>query len=499
MKPMGTITKYYPFIDAESKSILSSLMEDSSSFYDFVQRLCKAVLENEAPENLAYIAAVQAWWVRSVNSMKLIQEKYGDVPCIRPWGFVHRTAESDQIKSHDAVVESIDRAIESSLEGWMETELHLLHAFFHYPYYRDIPNLLEPVEKAEKLIATNPLLNCYEPLLDVFKGHIAAREGNAREALLVYERGRELAEKYDDTLYKYMNLCRSANILKSIDIQRSLALFEEIYVLVQDMDVPFLTAEILIDYALVLETMGEYDLAIASHLDSIQVGGLVDVTCLNMSRVYSTLGDGQEALSWVDRAFDCTATPEFQTLYLRKAWALVLLKKLKEAEQNLDTAYPYVMKLGSDMWLSEYYWTLGILEIARGDYLAALDVLEKALNIAQQHPRGITQNIVLLHLAQAEFAIEKASRTDAMNFIPGMWFNRLEEYAREKNLQGIRMQAELLKAEFYRNYGQLRDAYETLQQALVISDSPGVKTLRMRIKAKMREIDQLMRDEEMAS
>ena len=499
MKPMGTITKYYPFIDEESKSILSALMEDSSSYYDFVQRLCKAVLENEASENLAYVAAVQAWWVRSAKRMELIQEKYGDVPCIRPWGYVHRTAESDQIKSHDAVVESIDRAIESSLEDWTETELHLTHAFFHYPYYRDVPNLLEPVEKAEKLIATNPLLKCYEPLLDVFKGHIAAKEGNTREALLVYERGRELAEKYDDALYKYMNLCRSANVLKSIDIQRSLAAFEELYVLVQDMDVPALTAYVLNDYALALETMGEYDLAIASILDSIQVGGLVDTACLNISRVYSTLGDGQEALSWVDRAFDCAATREFQTLYLRKAWALVLLKRLKEAEQNLDTAYPYVMKLGSDMWLSEYYWALGILEIARGDYLAAIDVLEKALNIAQQHPRGITQNIVLLHLAQAEFALEKASRTGAMTFIPGMWLNRLEEYAREKNLQGIRMQAELLKAEFYLDYGQLRDAYETLQQALVISNSPGVKTLRKRINTRMKEIAHQLHDEELSS
>jgi hypothetical protein len=47
MKPMGTITKYYPFIDEETKSILNSLMEESSSYFDFVQRLCDVVLENE--------------------------------------------------------------------------------------------------------------------------------------------------------------------------------------------------------------------------------------------------------------------------------------------------------------------------------------------------------------------------------------------------------------------------------------------------------------------
>jgi len=61
LRPMGTITKYYPFIDEETKSILNSLMDESSSYYDFVQRLCEVVLEKEVPVNLAYLAAVQAW------------------------------------------------------------------------------------------------------------------------------------------------------------------------------------------------------------------------------------------------------------------------------------------------------------------------------------------------------------------------------------------------------------------------------------------------------
>ena len=62
VEPLGTITKYYKFIDEETKTILDSLMDESSSYFDFVRRLCDVVLENEVPVNLAYIAAVQAWW-----------------------------------------------------------------------------------------------------------------------------------------------------------------------------------------------------------------------------------------------------------------------------------------------------------------------------------------------------------------------------------------------------------------------------------------------------
>jgi len=133
LKPMGTITKYYPFIDEESKSVLSSLMDESSSYYDFAQRLCEVVRENDVPTNLAYIAAVQAWWCRLEDEMGLINQKFKDVPHIVPWGNIHASLERDQKRSHDAIVRSIEQLVEESADDWILTELHLLHAHFHWP------------------------------------------------------------------------------------------------------------------------------------------------------------------------------------------------------------------------------------------------------------------------------------------------------------------------------------------------------------------------------
>ncbi|MHA2600821.1 MAG: hypothetical protein AM324_001645 [Candidatus Thorarchaeota archaeon SMTZ1-83] len=53
MKPLGTITKYYPFIDEDLKAILNSLMDVSRSYYDLVQRLCTFVLASDVPDELA--------------------------------------------------------------------------------------------------------------------------------------------------------------------------------------------------------------------------------------------------------------------------------------------------------------------------------------------------------------------------------------------------------------------------------------------------------------
>ncbi len=499
MKSMGTITKYYPFIDEETKSVLNSLMDESSSYYDFVQRLCEVVLENEVPVNLAYLAAVHAWWCRIEESMSLIQEKYKDVPCIRPWGYAHQTAESDQVRYHDDVVEAIDKAIDTSLDDWMVTELHLLHTSFHWPYHGDIPSLLEPLEKAKSLTEANPLLNCFEPLICTFKGLAKRREVDIKGYLVVSQRGRELAEAHDDSLYKYMNLLDQANFLTHVNIQKSLARFEELYNFVQDLEVPYLVAEVLNDSALVFETAGEYDLAISSHLEAIKILGLDETCCQLLSRIYATLGDGQQALEWANMGFEYAGHLEFSTLYLRKAWALALLNRLEEAERNLDTAHPLIMKTGSEIRLGRYYHISGVIELVRCDYLAALNFLEKAQEISERIPRGIDQNCALLELVRAELLLANQSTDITKSVTSGMWLSRLQKYAIERDLPGIRMQAAILKSEFYQKHSQLKDAQATLQDALKITDSLGVATLRKRISDRIHEINRIMRDEELVS
>ncbi len=501
MKPLGTITKYYPFIDEETKSTLDSLMEESSSYYDFVQRLCNEVLENEVPVNLAYLAAVQAWWCRTEETMKLIQEKFKDVPCIRPWGYVHGEAESDQVRYHDDVVESIEKALDTSLEDWIEIELHLLHTFFHYPLHTDIPSLVQPLEKAKSLADANPLLKCFEPLFCVFEGWIKRQEGDPKDALVVYQRGQELATFYDDSLYKYRNLDSQAGTLKIFNIQESIARYEDLYDLVQDLEVPYLEGEVLNGSALAFETAGEYDLAISSNIEGIKLPGKSGTvtTYLILSRIYAILGEGQQALEWANRGFEDAGHIEFPTLYLRKAWALALLNRLDDAERNLDTAYSLLIKSGSEYPLEHYYQISGVVERVRGDFLAARDFLEKAQEISERMQYVVFQNAELLELARVELLLADQSTDSSKGVAPGKWLSKLEKYATERDLPGIRMYAALFKSEFYQNHGQLKDAHATLLDALNITDSLGVKTLRKKIMTRIRELNQLLRDAEIST
>ena len=496
---MGTITKYYPFIDEASKSVLNSLMEDSDNYYAFVQRLCETVIDNKAPINLAYLAAVHAWWTRKLESMKLIREKYIDVPSIIPWGYPLTSAASDQVEYHDNVIESIEKAIAQSLERWMEIELHLLHTNFHWPLVGDMLSYLEPLEKAEKLLESNPSLKCFESLIYGFRGWSKSMETDFKDALNYYQKGKELTQVYNDPLYRYMILLNEAITVSASNIQEAIVIYEELYNLAQDLDVPYFIAEVLNDSSLSYEAAGEYDIAISCHLETIKIWGGGDTPCLLLSRIYSKLGDGQQALKWANKAFDFAGHLEFPQLYLYKAWASVLLDRLEEAQSNLDTAHSLILKSGHETRLGRYYLISGVLEFARGDYLASQDFLEKSQEIFERYPFGSNQTAALLELARLEIAFDKKSPDNKRSISPGKWLCKLEKFSEEKELLGVRMQAALLKSVFYEIHGQLKDASAVLVDALQITDSPGVNTLRKKIGTRLKEIEQLIQDGEMVS
>ncbi len=499
MKPIGTITKYYPFIDEESQSILNSLMDGSSNYYDFVQRLCKVVLENKVPLVLVFIAAVQAWWTRAEESVKLIQEKYKDEPCIRPWGYVIKSSVSDQAQYHDSIVAAIDKALDTTLADWMEVELHFIHSYLHYPTFGDVPSLLEPLERAKSLIESNPSLACFQPLILMFEGCVQGMEEYRKDSIDTHKRGLELARNNDDKLYTYLNLEPLAGVMVNFDVQESLDLFQEMYDLAQDLDIPYMIGEALYDSSIAFGFAGEYDLQISSIEECIKILGGDDSDWMELSWTYAELGDGQMALEWANQAFENVGHIEYPRLYLAKAWALALLNRVEEAEHNLDTAYSLILKTGKEYPLGIYYHIAGVIELARGDYEAALDLLEKSEEIIERIAIILYQNNVLLDLARAEILLAGQSKGSTIGITPGKWLSKLERHALERNLPGIRMYAALLKSEFYQNHDQLKNALTVLTDALHITDSPGVTTLRKRIIAKTQEIEKHLHDEEIVS
>jgi hypothetical protein len=66
---------------------------------------------------------------------------------------------------------------------------------------------------------------------------------------------------------------------------------------------------------------------------------------------------------------------------------------------------------------------------------------------------------------------------------------RLRKHAHEKNFKGIMMEHALLKAEYQTLIDEHEAAKQTLSDALEITDSLTVKTLRKRIENKLKELE----------
>ena len=503
MKPMGTITKYYPFIDEESKLILNSLMDETSNYYEFVQKLCEVALNNDVPVNLAYLATMQAWWCRMRSTIVLLEEKYGDVPWIKPWLHVVDSGERDQALAHDTVTRYINEALETSVDDWIEADLHILHAFFHHPF-GEVISLYEPLEKVKTLIDTHPHLGCFESVLYAFEGIAKTREREIKKALEGLQKGKALAEYHDDALYLYMNMLQEGVILTNVNVHEATSVFEDLYELVQNLQVPAFFTEILNDSSLLYETMGEFDLVISCHhemMKILEVGDrrISDTTFIILARAYATLGDGEKSLEWISRGIEDSGQFEGALMLIFKAWALALVNRIDDAEKALETAYPLVIKAGFERHLADYYHVSGVIEQKKSNFLDALNMLEKAWGIANKVWGGTSKNRALLDLAQVENLITFQSKNGTKVAAPGKWLSFLEEYACDQDLPGIKMYAALLKSEFYQNLGQLKDALAILQDALTITDSLGVQTLRRKITSRLTEINQLLQDEEMVS
>lgn len=494
VKTFGAITKYYPFIEDETKSLLDTLMEESDSYFDFVQQLSKYVLEKEVPVNLVYIAAVNAWWCRIESTIQSIQETHKHLHCIRPWGYPHANM-TLLMKLHDSVVEAIEKARSANVEDWMEVELHLLHSYFHYPYHGDIPSLLQPLTKARELLDVNPLLKCFEPLICALEGHALRMEGDVEASIAKLGEGLKCAEVYDDSLYKYVILVNYAESISRIDVQRALCIYEDLYELAQDFDVPYLLSEVLNDSAIAFEIAGEYDLAISSNLEVIKIIGENFWTSTILSRIYACLEYGQRAFEEINQYIEKEGTPEYPSWGFARARALAHLNRFEDAERDLESIHSEIIKMGSEAYLSIYYHISGILEMRKGYYVAAMDTLEKCLEISERVPHT-ERNYILIDLAKTELALAQSTPDTSRSYKLGKWLSTLEKYGSDYKLPGIRMQAAMLKSEHYRLNGQIKDAKATLLSALTITDSLGVRTLRMKIENKINELNALIKESE---
>jgi tetratricopeptide (TPR) repeat protein len=488
MKPLGTITMYYPFLDLETEKTIDSIMEHTQTYRDFAVTLGKRVCEDDTTLRLVYLAAVHVWHLAELDIMDQIRTKYGDSAIVRPWT-LHQRMPDNTGDRHVQVHEAIEDAVRTNPENWILVQLPQASEGFLGPM-TGFPKL---IEDAGNMLEKHPELECFKSGFHNLNCWVHAMEGDTTKAVSEIELGLEIAERFDDRHRKMKLLTDLANLTKNSDVRSALVLLEDAYLLCTELDSRYDKSVILNEMGLVSTILGEYDLALKCHLDSVRMeeseGSLGFFGTLNLSHAYLNLGDGLAALAWAESAMKQVEPDGTIWSNLTMARALLTLESLEDAAHHLDNAKFLALKSGYESVLGQYYYVQGLYEIAVGDYETAIQTLEQALDIYERHNILLYVVYCLVALSEAELAIVKGTHADLDADTSGPWMTRLERLAKEKDLPGIMMRHSLLKADLQLMQNRGSAARETLENGLDCSHSPGVRTLRERMFEQLELID----------
>ena len=90
MEPLGSITMYLPFVDEKTREVVTTIMNQSYNYADFVRCICKKVINEDSEQMLVYLAYRYANNLWDKDLVKRILEKYNQrYPLIPSWNQDH--------------------------------------------------------------------------------------------------------------------------------------------------------------------------------------------------------------------------------------------------------------------------------------------------------------------------------------------------------------------------------------------------------------------------
>jgi tetratricopeptide (TPR) repeat protein len=487
LEPLGTITMYYPFLDAEIVDILDSIMKKASDYHEFVVRLGEKAYRDNVPVVLVYLTVVHARRLNETSVLKSLRSKYRNSEVILPW-LLPDVDNQDEIDSALEVVRS------GSLGEWIEIELLILSMFPEENL--EIVRISSSLNEIKALLQAQPNLECFRPYMALVESSVQRHEGDIENALLTYEAAIEQAKENNDMYIACRLLLYTGSLIKNFDVKKSWENLQEAYDLARLLGYQLGMAESRFEMGKTSFILGEYDLAEKCLAESYNVHEETRRKTTLMEKdiplvrtwTLCELERYDEALEWGESVREFCEPEEYPWGHLAAAHSLIFLGNLEKASKYITQAQTGVMKSGREFDLAYFYYVSGLYENESGDLLNGMATIERALEICERLQFVMLVSPCLIALTKGEIALHSI---EGDSDISGRWMSRLEQYAREKNLPGILMQHAILKAEFQMQQGRKDAARKTLTKGLDIYDSPSVLTLRSRIEQKLEELDSI--------
>ncbi|MFW9832773.1 MAG: tetratricopeptide repeat protein [Candidatus Thorarchaeota archaeon] len=486
VKPFGTITRDFQFVESSTREILEEILEISPNYPAFTKKLCKRASSESASDELVLLAIQHSSYLNFDELKWKVLEAQSDRISVRPH-ILEMKAISEN--DWDTVIEATEAAIDQANSEW-ETFLQLLHLYKIVSLNRFGSPLEERTQRRiEKAMDGNPALEQYSPSFYLNRTIRLRLEGDVSHAQSVCEKGLSQARNVDDRLSEIFFLWQKAELIGVYSFgpgttEIAKQILREAIEISDNINCKGCRAVILELIQVMCHMRGEYSEAYEISLEILKmlesIGKQDDVNMHNLSAICNEMGNGREALEWANQALRIFDKQPFYrpVAYLDVAWSLINLGKLDEAEEQLNLAREYLYQSGYGSTLAIEQMVSGLLERALGDYDSALTSLEKAWETNLRENRHNRATSCLVKLAETEVMAFKPTPDNIQDESAGIWLTRLEEYGEKMDLPGVIALALFLKGELRFKQGRLNEAKELDEKVHRMSELPGLAYLK---------------------
>jgi tetratricopeptide (TPR) repeat protein len=498
VKPIGVITKYYRYLDPETRKRTDTIITISKNYPDFVKALGQYIFSEEASSILAYLAVRHALNIQQHDIIDKISTKYGDVGAIGALVLLSRGLRGNLQSTNDAF-KLADSVISTSVNDWLTMEMYNVKLFSMVELRVNAGDLENTLSAAQKHLGNRRDLECLSFWVYWSRANILRESGNHEEATRIFNVALSISNEYNDSYEAAFCMRDLGRAAKSTDMQKGLELLIEAGEMFKELGNRLGAADVLNSIGVISTSMGEFDQAIECFVESIRLRESVQliptIPLLNLSWLYSDIGDGERANYYAQKGLNASKRSHGELsdahayASLATAYALTIMKEVEGAQHYLDDALECIVVTGTEENLVRYYFVRGLLERQQNDLTAVSKTFLRVLRLSEKLDSLRFVVSCFLHLAEVEVAMFVEDNEAPHLEKASLFLSRVEQIASEQSYPNVIVEVSILKAELLKAKGNLDAARQSLSEALDFCKRSGMKTIQSKVQDALDQLE----------
>jgi tetratricopeptide (TPR) repeat protein len=491
MEPIGTITKYYRFLSDDSKHTLEELVEKSTCYKDFMNRLVQFVCEYSPPDELIAVATAHVYNFKDFEMIMQLGEKYGRYPIVTAV-MNHGLAVMGNEGAYENAISAADKILDGEFPDWQKVRAVLHKAAVEA--LRDPKRAAYTFEIAEDLLENNQTLKCLFDEVYSEWASIFYQIDDWSKMGEFCKRAIKISEEFNDIFQWSVSNNDYAIYLNVEDPKGAIKLSKKVLKVQEDLEYNVGIFSVLNNLGFYSTAIGEYDNALDYYTRAVEYSKRTPFSSyhaeLNLSVLLSNLGQKEKALEHAKNAMEIAENSGeiAPAPYIEMARALIDVGNLSDAREYLEKGGELAFQVQSKKELARYHLVQGILSKERGDVDGAMSSMKRALRMADSI--GILYYILrtLLYLAEVEAAAYVSDRKlpieDAI-----LSLHRINQIATEQNIPALKIEIMLLRSELDLLRDDKDSARKRLDEALEITLESELESLEEKVRMQIAKVN----------